>query len=259
MLGVEHAYRLFPEQAAQQRGHVCCEQFLAAQCAAQRQRTVPGVCCRFRFGAAHGVTAFERQLLQQHAARDTAIGREPELGVQLFRTLHVVLDHRGHVLAVERDDALIRLLPRHFFLRVERDDEAAVAVDIDQFDERGIVVNLGVFTQLGRGTQLQRIVALHHQQAHRAVAVNLHHHGAIELQVGRQQGGSGHHLAQHALDRSRIIAPRQYLAPGVGQFHQLATHGRLLEHEFLQRVDFDCFRHYPIRFRFSLKNFPRAT
>jgi hypothetical protein len=108
------------------------------------------------------------------------------------------------------------LLAGYFFLRVERDDEAAVAVHVHQVNQCGAIVDFGVFTQLGGGTQLQGVVTFHYQKTHRAVAMDLHHHGAVELQVGRQQGCGGHHFTEHALDRGGVVAPRQHLAPGVG-------------------------------------------
>ncbi|CAB4392230.1 unnamed protein product [Rhizophagus irregularis] len=69
--------------------------------------------------------------------------------------------------------------------------------------------------------------------------MNLHDDGAVEFQVGRQQGGRGHHFAQHRAHCRRVVVAVLDFAPGVRNFHQLAAHGSVIENEFLQRVGAD--------------------
>jgi hypothetical protein len=44
----------------------------------------------------------------------------------------------------------------------------------------------------------------------------LHDDRAIELEIGRQQCGSRHHFTEQRLNRTRVIAARQDLLPGIG-------------------------------------------
>ena len=118
-------------------------------------------------------------------------------------------------LAVERNDALVRFLAGQLVARIERDREAPEAVLVDQLLDIGFLVDHRVRRQLGGGAQAQFGIALDHQQAHRAIAVDLHHDRAIEFQIGRQQRGRRQHFAQQGQDRSRISVMRLHLAPGV--------------------------------------------
>ncbi|MNT09191.1 hypothetical protein D3C72_1439660 [compost metagenome] len=152
-----------------------------------------------------------------------------------------MLQHRADrrqraVLVRQRHDALVRLLSRQLVLRVERDGKAAVAVRVDQVGQRGVVGDLGALGQLGGGAHRQVGQAFHHQHPHRAVAVQLHHQRAVELQVGRQQCRGGHHLAQQAADRRGVAVAAQHFLPGGFHAHQLAAHGSRVEQEFLQGV-----------------------
>ncbi len=61
-----------------------------------------------------------------------------------------------------------------------------MTMQVDQIAKLGIVIDFGMLFQLGSGAQLQVRIAFHHQQAHRPVAMYLHHDHAVEFQIGSQ-------------------------------------------------------------------------
>jgi hypothetical protein len=93
MQRIEHADGLFPEQALDQHVDAGAQQFFLLQRRAEDHGAVPGF-QRIVFAQRRGfgLAAVVRQLLQQQAARDVVVRRQPQLGVQLFRTQHVVFD-----------------------------------------------------------------------------------------------------------------------------------------------------------------------
>ncbi|MNT90695.1 hypothetical protein D3C72_2316560 [compost metagenome] len=66
--------------------------------------------------------------------------------------------------------------------------------------------------------------------------MDLHDDGAVEFQVGRQQGGGSHHFAQHFFHGRRIGVARHHFLPGVGHVDELAAHGGVVENKFLQGI-----------------------
>ena len=48
--------------------------------------------------------------------------------------------------------------------------------------------------------------------------MNLQNDGAVELQISREQGGGGHHLAQHFSDGCRVAASVQHMTPRFREF-----------------------------------------
>ena len=234
---VEDADRFFPKQALHQCIDVGGQDFFLFQGRRQHHGAVPRVqCIFFRDGRRFGLAAMVGQLLQQQAARDAVVRGQPQTRIELFRAQHVVFDHGRHVVAVQRHDALVRLLARHLVGRVQGDDEAALARGVEQLRHGGDVGDGGVRVQLGRGAQAQVGVALDDHQAHGTVTVDLHDDGAVEFQVGRQQGGGSHHFAQHFFHGRRIGVARYHFLPGVGNVDELAAHGGVVENKFLQGI-----------------------
>jgi hypothetical protein len=104
----------------------------------QHDGTIPDV---VRSSSVGVDAAFMRQFLQQQTARDLIVGRQPQFGIELFRAQHVVFDDDSHRFAVERNDALIGLLSRQLVFRIECDDEAPIALCVDQLRQRGCIGN----------------------------------------------------------------------------------------------------------------------
>ena len=268
---LEDADRFFPEQALHQGVDVGRQHLFLLQGRRQHHGAVPGF-QRVFLGQRHrlGLAAVVRQFLQQQAARGAVVGGQPQLGVELFRAQHIIFNHGCHVVAVKRHDALVRLLARHLVGWIEGDDEAALAVRVQQRRHRRVRLNDGLRIELGGGAQAQFGIALDHQQAHRTVAMDLHDDRTVEFQVGRQQRGGRHHFAQHFFDGRGVVVVRQHFAPRGRDVDEFAAHRRVIENKFLQRVFAHVRRHaacrrvcrhlsYPICLSCVLNNWPRCT
>jgi hypothetical protein len=164
-------------------------------------------------------------------------------GVELLGLQHVVLEHLRHLLqrlarvAVQRHDALVRLLPGQALLRVERDRAAALAVHVQQGLEPGVGRHLA--DHLRGGPEGEVGLDLGNRELDRTVAEHLQDQRAVELDVALHQGRRRAHLAEQLPHRLRIRttagrAPAQQLLPGAGQPHQHAAHRQAVEDELVE-------------------------
>ena len=153
---------------------------------------------------------------------------EPEAGVDLLGVLHVVLQRRGHARRVDLDHALVALLA---FAGRERDHEAPGS---EQVGERLLVGNLA--RPLRGGAQRLLARALHDDQLHAAVALELKDHRALEFERGGEQGARGHQLTQDRPERRRVFVALDHGPPCRVQMGHLPADGGVFEKKALQSV-----------------------
>jgi len=154
-----------------------------------------------------------------------------------------VLEHRRDRLqrlarvAMQRDDALIGLLPRAALDRRQRDRAAAAALRIEHLGQPCVV---GDRAANRRGDAKGEIGAdLGDRQLDRAVAEDLQDQIAGELDVGVHQHACSGHLAEQPLHRlgpghRRPGAARQNFAPAFGETDEDAADGQAVEDESVQ-------------------------
>jgi hypothetical protein len=127
-----------------------------------------------------GASLMANSALAKAGAR--IVGREPQAGRHLLGAGHVALEHLGDRAALEGHDALVGLSIRRMAGRVERDHAAALAVGIDQCGQVGFFRADMSLAQFGCGTKTASLVAFSHQQRDRAIAMDLKHQTAFELE-----------------------------------------------------------------------------
>ena len=135
------------------------------------------------------------------------------------RLQHVVLEHLRQLLqrlalvAMQRHHALVGLLAGQPVLGVERDRAAALAVHVEQRLQPRVVGTSP--TTLAVARKLRSRLHLGHRQLHRAVAEDLQHQRAVELDVGLHQHAGRGHLAEQRAHRRRVArrASRAGAAP----------------------------------------------
>ena len=245
---------LFPEETAQDGVGIEREQLVARERGGQhRDAAVVFVAADVVFVArtAEVAGAFHRQPLDQQARGHFVIGGEHELGVELLRLQHVVLEHlaqavqRLAVVAMQRHHALIGLLARQLLARVERDGAAALAVDVHERVEPWHGRHLT--RHLGRHAEGEVRFHFGHRQLHRPFAVDLHHDRTIELDVRLHQHARRGHFAEQLAHRRREgilrrLTACQHLAPVTRQPHQQAAHRQPVKQKLVE------FAHQPIFF-----------
>ncbi len=145
----------------------------------------------------------------------------------MFRAGHVVLQYLGDAVAFQRDDALIDLVA---VLGIEGDDEAAVSHQILQ----AAVCQFAL--PLGGGAQFQITGAFHHQQFDRALAVDLQHKRAFQLERGRQQHGGGAQLAHHVAQYLGVVVAFDHVQPDTVETHDLAAQRQVFKQETAQGI-----------------------
>ena len=176
------------------------------------------------------------QALDQHAGGMVGVGGQPETGVELLGGLHVVLQGFGDGFAFQWHNALVGLLAGHLVLGVQHHNEAAIAARVQQTLHVAIGRHVMAFAHLDGGAQAEVGAAFHHQQGDRAVALDLQHQRAIELDVGGQQGGGRHQFAQQVGDGGRVVVVGLDGLPGIREAHRLDADATVFEEVFLELI-----------------------
>ena len=156
------------------------------------------------------------------------------------------------LIAKQRHHALVGLLARQAVLGVQRDSAAPQIILIDQLTQRSTCLH--AFrpggSQRGGGAQTQVGLNFCHRQLERAVAKNLQHECAIELDIALHQRCGGRHFAQQLHHLGWVAASRltalENLAPGIVQAHQHAAHRQTIENKFVKFRHSVACGHQPI-------------